>query len=327
MSLVKIEGLCKSYGALEVLRDISLDIERGEVIALIGKSGSGKSTFLRCINNLESINEGWLAVDGELVGYRQEGDHLVELREREVASRRAQIGMVFQHFNLFAHKTAIKNVMEGPVAVRRMNRAKARQLAESLLEKVGLKDKADAYPSQLSGGQQQRVGLARALAMDTDILLMDEAFSALDPLIRSGMQEQLLELQSSLNKTILFITHDFDEALKIGNRIAVLKDGAVQQIGKPEEIVLNPGNAHIEEFVRDVNKARAIHVRTIMEAGAFEPCEMTVPADARCEDVLPYFAEHEWIGVADDEGRQIGRVRARQIIKALARYVPSNGQG
>jgi glycine betaine/proline transport system ATP-binding protein len=169
---------------------------------------------------------------------------------------------------------------------------------------------------------RQRVGLARALAADTDILLMDEAFSALDPLIRSGMQDQLLDLQSSLNKTILFITHDFDEALKIGNRIAVLKDGAVQQVGKPEEIVLNPANAHIEEFVRDVNKARAIHVRTIMEKGAFEPLDVTVPLAARCEDVLPYFAEHDWVGVVDDEGRQVGRVRARQVIKALGRYMP-----
>ena len=190
------------------------------------------------------------------------------------------------------------------------------------VEVVGLSGYEKSRPRQLSGGQQQRVGLARALAMDTDILLMDEAFSALDPLIRSGMQEQLLELQSSLNKTILFITHDFDEALKIGNRIAVLRDGAVQQIGKPEEIVLNPANAHIEEFVRDVNKARAIHVRTIMERGAFEPYEHTVEMDARCEDVLPWFAEHQWVGVTNGDGSQIGRVSARQVIRALAKYSP-----
>src|SRR5690606_31745656 len=151
---------------------------------------------------------------------------------------------------------------------------------------------------------------------------LDEAFSALDPLIRSGLQDQLLELQSALNKTILFITHDFDEALKIGNRIAVLKDGAVQQVGSPEEIVLNPANAHIEEFVRGVNNARAIHLRTIMEERAFQPCEMAMSGDARCEDVLPWFDQHEWVGVLDHAGRQIGRVRARQVIKALARYTP-----
>lgn len=175
-------------------------------------------------------------------------------------------------------------------------------------------------PRQLSGGQQQRVGLARALALDTDVILMDEAFSALDPLIRSGMQDQLLALQQQLNKTILFITHDFDEALKIGNRIAVLNDGAVVQEGKPEEIVLRPANAHVEEFVRDVNKARAIHVRSIMERGEFEACELAVPADARCEDVLPLFAEHQWVGVTDASGRQAGRISAKQVIRALARY-------
>jgi glycine betaine/proline transport system ATP-binding protein len=187
---------------------------------------------------------------------------------------------------------------------------------------VGLSGYEKVCPRQLSGGQQQRVGLARALTMDTEILLMDEAFSALDPLIRSGMQDQLIELQSSLNKTILFITHDFDEALKIGNRIAVLKDGAVQQVGKPEEIVLHPANEHIEEFVRDVNKARAIHVRTIMERGEFEACEYAVPMDARCEDVLPWFAEHQWVGVTNGDNRQIGRVSAKQVIKALAKYSP-----
>jgi glycine betaine/proline transport system ATP-binding protein len=229
--------------------------------------------------------------------------------------------MVFQKFGLLPHRCVMDNVAYG-LEVRGVPKAERLEKAAHWIEVVGLAGYEKSRPRQLSGGQQQRVGLARALAMDTDILLMDEAFSALDPLIRSGMQEQLLELQSSLNKTILFITHDFDEALKIGNRIAVLKDGAVQQVGKPEEIVLNPANAHIEEFVRDVNKARAIHVRTIMEKGAFEPLDVTVPLAARCEDVLPYFAEHDWVGVVDDEGRQVGRVRARQVIKALGRYMP-----
>src|SRR5690606_38287176 len=193
---------------------------------------------------------------------------------------------------------------------------KAARLEQSAhwIEMVGLAGYENSQPRQLSGGQQQRVGLARALAMDTDLILMDEAFSALDPLIRSGMQDQLITLQKTLNKTILFITHDFDEALKIGDRIAVLKDGAVQQVGKPEEIVLKPANEHIEEFVRDVNKARAIHVRTIMERGETEPCTQSVPMDARCEDVLPLFAEHQWVGVVDPSGTQIGRVTAKQVI-------------
>ena len=238
--------------------------------------------------------------------------------------RRTRIAMVFQRFGLLPHRSVLDNVAYG-LEVRGVAKARRLEKAAHWIEVVGLSGYEKSRPRQLSGGQQQRVGLARALAMDTDILLMDEAFSALDPLIRSGLQDQLLELQSALNKTILFITHDFDEALKIGNRIAVLKDGAVQQVGRPEEIVLNPANAHIEEFVRDVNKARAIHVRTIMERvepGEGEACAMAVPADARCEDVLPHFAQHQWVGVVDGEGRQVGRVSLRQVIRALARYSP-----
>jgi len=227
--------------------------------------------------------------------------------------------MVFQKFGLLPHRSVIDNVAYG-LEVRGVGRRERREAAAKWIETVGLAGYEDARPRQLSGGQQQRVGLARALALDTDIVLMDEAFSALDPLIRSGMQDQLLELQKTLNKTILFITHDFDEALKIGNRIAVLKDGSVQQVGKPEDIVLRPANEHIEEFVRDVNKARAIHVRSIMETGETELCEQAVSMDARCEDVLPLFADHKWVGVLDQSGQQIGRVTARQVIGALARH-------
>ena len=295
------------------LDNVSLDIERGQIYVVMGLSGSGKSTLIRHVNRLIDPTAGEIVVNG---------DHVLEMSLAQLREfRRTRIAMVFQKFGLLPHRSVIDNVAYG-LEVRGVGKAERLEKAAHWIEMVGLAGYEKSRPRQLSGGQQQRVGLARALAMDTDILLMDEAFSALDPLIRSGMQDQLLELQSSLNKTILFITHDFDEALKIGNRIAVLKDGAVQQVGKPEVIVLNPANAHIEEFVREVNKARAIHVRTIMEKGDFEPLDMTVPLDARCEDVLPYFAEHDWVGVADDEGRQIGRVRARQVIKALARYVP-----
>jgi glycine betaine/proline transport system ATP-binding protein len=188
------------------------------------------------------------------------------------------------------------------------------------IETVGLAGYENVRPRQLSGGQQQRVGLARALALDTDIILMDEAFSALDPLIRSGMQDELVKLQRELNKTVLFITHDFDEALKIGDRVAVLRDGSVVQEGKPEEIVLRPANDHVAEFVKDVNKARAIRVRTIMDTGRFEACELAVPAASRCEDVLPLFAEHDWVGVKDEGGAQIGRISAKRVIDALARH-------
>ncbi|MBE0581176.1 betaine/proline/choline family ABC transporter ATP-binding protein [Devosia sp.] len=298
------------------LDNVSLDIAKGQIYVVMGLSGSGKSTLIRHVNRLIEPTAGEIVVNGTDVLKMS----LDELR----TYRRSQIAMVFQKFGLLPHRSVIDNVAYG-LEVRGMGKAERLKEAAKWIEIVGLSGYEQSRPRQLSGGQQQRVGLARALAMDTDIILMDEAFSALDPLIRSGMQDQLIELQKSLGKTILFITHDFDEALKIGDRIAVLKDGAVQQEGKPEDIVLRPGNAHIEEFVRDVNKARAIHVRSIMERGAHEPCEHSVPKDARCEDVLPLFAEHEWVGVVDEGGQQIGRVTAKQVIKALARYTPGVG--
>ncbi|KFL26927.1 quaternary amine ABC transporter ATP-binding protein [Paradevosia shaoguanensis] len=300
-------------GQIVGLDEVSLDIERGQIFVVMGLSGSGKSTLIRHVNRLIEPTAGSIVVDGR--------DVLTMNRDELRDYRRASVAMVFQKFALLPHRSVIDNVAYG-LEIRGADRRKRLAEAEKWIETVGLAGYEQARPRQLSGGQQQRVGLARALAMDTDIVLMDEAFSALDPLIRSGMQDQLIDLQKSLNKTILFITHDFDEALKIGNRIAVLKDGAVQQVGKPEDIVLRPANEHIEQFVREVNKARAIHVRSIMEVGNTEPCEQAVSMDARCEDVLPLFADHKWVGVVDEEGKQIGRVTARQVITALARYTP-----
>jgi glycine betaine/proline transport system ATP-binding protein len=296
------------------LDDVSLDIAQGQIFVVMGLSGSGKSTLIRHVNRLIEPTAGEIVVNGTDVLKMS----LDELR----TYRRTQVAMVFQKFGLLPHRSVIDNVAYG-LEVRGLAKKERLDEAAKWIETVGLSGYENSQPRQLSGGQQQRVGLARALAMDTDILLMDEAFSALDPLIRSGMQDQLIQLQRSLNKTILFITHDFDEALKIGDRIAVLKDGAVQQEGKPEDIVLRPATEHIEEFVRDVNKARAIHVRSIMERGVTEPCELAVPADARCEDVLPLFAEHQWVGVVDEHGIQIGRVTAKQVIHALARHTPA----
>jgi glycine betaine/proline transport system ATP-binding protein len=295
------------------LDDVSLTVNRGEIFVVMGLSGSGKSTLIRHVNRLIEPTSGEIFVDGTDVLKMS----LDELR----TYRRTKIAMVFQKFGLLPHRSVIDNVAYG-LEVRGLNRKQRLEEAAKWIETVGLAGYENSQPRQLSGGQQQRIGLARALAMDTEIVLMDEAFSALDPLIRSGMQDELMALQKSLHKTILFITHDFDEALKIADRIAVLKDGALIQEGKPEEIVLNPGSSHVEEFVRDVNKARAIHVRTIMERGVTEPCELTVSADARCEDVLPLFAEHQWVGVTDADGQQIGRITAKQVIKALARHAP-----
>jgi glycine betaine/proline transport system ATP-binding protein len=293
------------------LENVSLDVERGQIFVVMGLSGSGKSTLIRHVNRLIEPTAGEIVVDGSNV---LEMD-LEELR----AFRRNKVTMVFQKFGLMPHRSVIDNVAYG-LEVRGMPRRERHEAAAKWIEKVGLSGYEGSTPRQLSGGQQQRVGLARALAMDTEIILMDEAFSALDPLIRSGMQDQLMDLQKSLNKTILFITHDFDEALKIGDRIAVLKDGALQQEGRPEEIVLKPANEHIEEFVRDVNKARAIHVRSIMDKGNFDRCASSVSLDARCEDVLPLFAKHDWVGVVDEAGRQVGRLTGRHVFAALARH-------
>jgi glycine betaine/proline transport system ATP-binding protein len=293
------------------LDNVSLDIAKGQIFVVMGLSGSGKSTLIRHVNRLMEPTAGEVLVHG--------ADVLKMSREELRRFRRTRVAMVFQKFGLLPHRSVVDNVAYG-LEVRGMRKEEREEQARKWIDIVGLSGYESARPRQLSGGQQQRVGLARALALDTDIILMDEAFSALDPLIRSGMQDQLMSLQKTLNKTILFITHDFDEALKIGDRVAVLKDGAVQQEGRPEEIVLDPANEHIEAFVRDVNKARAIRIRTIMEAAPAEPCELSVPADARCEDVLPLFAEHQWIGVLNDEGQQIGRVTAKRVINALARH-------
>jgi len=297
------------------LDNVSLDIAKGQIFVVMGLSGSGKSTLIRHVNRLIDPTAGEIVVNGTDV--LKMG--LDDLR----TFRRTQIAMVFQKFGLLPHRSVIDNVAYG-LEVRGVGMQERRREAAKWIEIVGLSGYEESQPRQLSGGQQQRVGLARALAMDTDIILMDEAFSALDPLIRSGMQDQLIELQKSLGKTILFITHDFDEALKIGDRIAVLRDGALQQEGKPEDIVLRPANEHIEEFVREVNKARAIHVRSIMDRGEHELCKQAVSKHASCEDVLPLFAEHQWVGVVDDSGRQIGRVTAKQVITALARHTPQS---
>lgn len=293
------------------LDSVSLDINKGEIFVVMGLSGSGKSTLIRHVNRLIEPTGGAITVDGQ--------DVLALSNEALRDFRRNKVTMVFQKFGLMPHRSVRDNVAYG-LEVKGMGRNERQERAAMWIETVGLKGYEESRPRQLSGGQQQRVGLARALAMDTDIILMDEAFSALDPLIRSGMQDQLVELQRSLHKTILFITHDFDEALKIGDRVAILKDGAVVQQGRPEDIVLSPADPHIEEFVRDVNKARAIRVRTVMERTQDGDYAASVDQEVRCEDVMPLFAEHQWVAVTDGDGRRVGRISGPRVFKALARY-------
>lgn len=237
------------------LYNINLNIEAGEIFVIMGLSGSGKSTLIRHFNRLIDPTAGQIIVNGEDVTAMSIRD-LLQFRRRTMS-------MVFQHFGLMPHRNVLDNVAYGR-KVRGEDKRSAAVEAKKWLELVGLGGFDAQYPKQLSGGQQQRVGLARALATETDILLMDEAFSALDPLIRSQMQEQLLSLQAQLKRTIVFITHDLAEALRIGSRIAILRDGQVEQVGTPEDILLRPANDHIREFVKDVNRASVLNAEAVM---------------------------------------------------------------
>lgn len=239
------------------LQDINLKVKRGEIFVIMGLSGSGKSTLIRHFNRLIDPTAGKIKVDGE---------NIMTLSPKDLITfRRHKMAMVFQHFGLMPHRCVLDNVGYG-LLIKGEKRAEWKPKATEWLETVGLAGYEDQYPSQLSGGQQQRVGLARALCTNAEILLMDEAFSALDPLIRSEMQEQLMELQENLQKTIIFITHDLDEALRLGDRIAVLKDGKLVQVGTPVDIVLKPADDYVRAFAKDVNRARALTVQTIMTA-------------------------------------------------------------
>ncbi|MGW1464839.1 amino acid ABC transporter ATP-binding protein [Streptomyces sp. NPDC002308] len=250
-AMVKAEGVHKSYGASHVLKGIDLEVAPGEVFCLIGPSGSGKSTFLRCINHLEKINAGRLSVDGELVGYREHGGRLYELRDREVALRRRDIGMVFQRFNLFPHMTAVENVMEAPVQVLRLSRAEARERAERLLDRVGLADKAGNFPSQLSGGQQQRVAIARALAMEPKLMLFDEPTSALDPELVGDVLDVMRGLAED-GMTMIVVTHEMGFAREVGDALVFMDDGVVVESGHPREVLTNPQHERTQAFLSKV---------------------------------------------------------------------------
>ncbi len=238
------------------LKDINLTINRGEIFVIMGLSGSGKSTLIRHFNRLIDPTQGQIKVEGE---------DIMQFSIKELTEfRRHKMSMVFQNFGLMPHRNVLDNVSYG-LSIQGIDKGERYQSATQWLDTVGLGGYEEQYPSQLSGGQQQRVGLARALCTNAEILLMDEAFSALDPLIRSEMQDQLIQLQNELQKTIIFITHDLDEALRIGDRIAILKDGELVQIGAPVDILLNPADDYVRAFVKDVNKARAVPVKTIMK--------------------------------------------------------------
>ena len=328
---VKIAGITKIFGdepdgeALALLRagcskdeikertghvvgvkDANIDVEEGEIFVVMGLSGSGKSTLLRCVNRLYEPTTGTVTVDGIDV---------TALNPKELqAFRRDSTGMVFQHFALFPHQDIISNVAFG-LRVKGVDAEARDAAAEGALSLVGLAGYENSYPRQLSGGMQQRVGLARALATDPDILLMDEAFSALDPLIRRQMQDELMEIQGKLHKTILFITHDLNEALRVGSRVCIMKDGAIHQIGAPEDILMRPETEYVAEFVQDVDQGRVLAVDTVREDAA------TVPAGGSVADVLDAVAALgvDAAHVVDPEGRPLGVVTRQSAERARDR--------
>jgi polar amino acid transport system ATP-binding protein len=246
--MVKAEGVHKRFGRLEVLKGITLEVRRGEVMCLLGPSGSGKSTFLRCINHLEKINSGRLSVDGELVGYREAGDKLHELREDAVARKRSEIGMVFQSFNLFPHMTARENVMLAPIRVGKVSRSEARTRAEELMARVGLSDKLDTYPLALSGGQQQRVAIARALAMQPKLMLFDEPTSALDPELVGDVLDAMRQLAHD-GMTMIVVTHEIGFAREVADTVVFMDAGVVVESGKPAEVLGNPQHERTKAFL------------------------------------------------------------------------------
>jgi glycine betaine/proline transport system ATP-binding protein len=248
----------RAEGYIAGVKDVSIEVSRGEMLVIMGLSGSGKSTLVRCFSRLHEITGGTIEVEGQ---------DIMSLSEKELIElRRNKMGMVFQSFGLLPHRTVLDNVAF-PLEMRGQDKHARRERALEVIKLVGLEGREDYFPRELSGGQQQRVGIARSLAIEPDIWFLDEPFSALDPLIRREMQDEFLRLQQLLNKTIVFITHDFDEALRLADRIAIMKDGAVEQCDTPDQIVLHPATEYVRKFTEEIDKARVVHASTLLEPG------------------------------------------------------------
>ena len=298
----------KATGCTIGVRDVSFSVQRGETFVVMGLSGSGKSTLIRAMSRLIEPSSGSIQIDGaDLLGMTVE-----QLRE----VRRTKMSMVFQHFGLFPHKRVIDNAAYG-LEVQGIGKAERHARAAEMLETVGLSPWANHYPQQLSGGMQQRVGIARALVLDPEILYFDEPFSALDPLIRKGMQDELLALQARRPRTIVFITHDFSEALRLGNRIAIMKDGAFDQVGTPEEIVAAPATEYVREFTTDVPKTKVLSARAVMRRDATDGVR-TVAATVKVGALVPMLmADSTPLSVVDEDGQCIGSVGPADIAHML----------
>ena len=249
--MVKADGVHKRFGSNEVLKGISLEVARGEVVCLLGASGSGKSTFLRCINHLEQIDSGRLWVDGQMVGYREVRGRLHELHDRDICRHRAEVGMVFQRFNLFGHMTALQNIIEAPVHVLKLPKAQAVERARQLLDRVGLGDRGDAFPNQLSGGQQQRIAIARALAMQPKLMLFDEPTSALDP----ELVGEVLDVMKSLARdgmTMVVVTHEMGFAREVADRVVMMHQGQIIESAPPEQFFGAPSHERTKQFLSKI---------------------------------------------------------------------------
>jgi len=295
-------------GLIGAVRDVTLDVQQGEIFVIMGLSGSGKSTLVRCMSRLLDPSFGEIIFQGQ---------DLAKASEREMIElRRHKMGMVFQHFALLPHLTVLGNVAF-PLEVQRVPRAQSDARARELIELVGLGGREDYFPRELSGGQQQRVGIARSLAVEPDIWFLDEPFSALDPLIRREMQDEFLRLQNLLHKTIVFITHDFDEAIRLADRIAIMNDGAIVQIGTPEEVIITPASDYVGEFTRDVPRARVLSAGAVMTPSS-GPHERVVRATSKIAEIAEMaVASPEPIGVTDEAGDIVGELSRDRVVEVL----------
>jgi glycine betaine/proline transport system ATP-binding protein len=300
----------RQAGVIAAVRDANIAVEEGEIFVIMGLSGSGKSTLVRCLSRLIEPTGGEILFNGQ---------DLLKASDREMIEiRRHRMGMVFQHFALLPHLSVLENVAF-PLEVQGMDRTRREARASEVITLVGLEGREHYYPRELSGGQQQRVGIARSLAVEPELWFLDEPFSALDPLIRREMQDEFMRLQNVLHKTIVFITHDFDEAIRLADKVAIMKDGAIDQVGTPEEIVTQPATAYVKEFTRDVSRAKVLSVGAVMTPGEGDgPVAGEVSRRAKVADIgerllttdLPF-------AVVDGEGRRVGRIARDAVIAVL----------
>lgn len=301
----------RASGLVGAVRDVNVEVMAGEIFVIMGLSGSGKSTLVRCLSRLIEPTAGEVLFNGENL--------LAADEARMIEIRRHQMGMVFQHFALLPHLDVLDNVAF-PLEVQGMDRQGRLERARRMVELVGLAGKERAYPRELSGGQQQRVGIARSLAVEPELWFLDEPFSALDPLIRREMQDEFLRLQSVLRKTIVFITHDFDEAIRLADRIAIMKDGEIVQAGTPEELVLNPATPYVAEFTRSVARAKVVKVVSLMKPADRSVPAVTIRANAPVAEAAPLFLPgQETIGITYGDDEIIGSLHRADVVDLMMR--------